>query len=150
MLYMLPFIYVISGPGMPIGVLTYWLTTNVWTFGQQFLVIRKMPTPGSAAETARHARINAKREKQGLEPLDFTPKKKVVVEESAPIRVQPKANKDGRKLSDEERLEAAREARRTAQEERRRKRDAAEQSQEFLSDGPSKSNPLNKNKKKKR
>src|SRR5690606_23896477 len=60
MLYMLPFIYVITGPGMPIGVLIYWLTTNVWTFVQQYIVIRATPTPGSDAEKERQERINAK------------------------------------------------------------------------------------------
>src|SRR5699024_5490319 len=56
MLYMLPFIYVITGPAMPIGVLIYWLTTNVWTFGQQYIVIRATPTPGSDAEQERQDR----------------------------------------------------------------------------------------------
>src|SRR5699024_3343637 len=84
MLYMLPFIYVITGPGMPIGVLIYWLTTNVWTFCQQYLVIRAAPTPGTEAERNRHERINAKRARKGLEPLDFTPPKKVSEPEPEP------------------------------------------------------------------
>ena len=60
-------------------------------------------------------------DKKGLEPLDFTPKKKVVEEpeEAAPIRVQPKRAKDGKRLSDQEKLEQARAARAKAQEERR-------------------------------
>lgn len=128
MLYMLPFIYVITGPGMPIGVLIYWLTTNVWTFVQQYIVIRATPTPGSDAEKERHERINAKRAKKGLEPLDFTPKKKVVQveEEEAPIRVQPvgKKRSSGKKLSDEEKLARAREARAKAQADRRAAQDA--------------------------
>lgn len=130
MLYMLPFIYVITGPGMPIGVLVYWLTTNVWTFVQQYIVIRATPTPGSAAEKQRHERINAKRAKKGLEPLDFTPKKSAVEIEqeaaSAPIRVQPvgKKRSSGKKLTDEEKLQRAREARARAREERRAKLEA--------------------------
>src|SRR5699024_903582 len=121
MLYMLPFIYVITGPGMPIGVLIYWLTTNVWPFGQQSIVIRATPTPGSDAEKERHERINAKRERKGLEPLDFTPPKKVSAEPEpeAPIRVQPTRGKGGRKLTDQEKLERARELRAKAAEERR-------------------------------
>lgn len=119
MLYMLPFIYVISGPGMPLGVLIYWLTTNTWNLGQQWIIIRNSPTPGSAAEKAHQERINAKRARKGLEPLDFTPKKKPVPVEEQQIRVQPRAAKGGKKLSDEERLAAAREARAKAQSERR-------------------------------
>ncbi|MGY5766097.1 membrane protein insertase YidC [Brachybacterium sp. DNPG3] len=122
MLYMLPFIYVITGPGMPIGVLMYWLTTSLWTLAQQLIVVLTYPTPGSPAETSRHNRINARRERKGLEPLDFTPKKPVVViDEDTPIRVQPKKSDGGRKLTDQERLAQAREARAKAQEERRRR-----------------------------
>ena len=150
MLYMLPFIYVITGPGMPIGVLIYWLTTNVWTFGQQAIVIRATPTPGSDAEKERHERINAKRERKGLEPLDFTPPKKVSEPDPEPerqIRVQPSAkNKGGKKLSDEEKLQRAREARAKAAEERRR---AQEESGDFPVPPP-KSSPLDKGKKKRK
>lgn len=32
------------------GVLVYWLTTNVWTMGQQMYVINQNPTPGSKAQ----------------------------------------------------------------------------------------------------
>lgn len=119
MLYIFPFIYVLTGPGMPIGVLVYWLTTNAWNLGQQFIIIRNSPTPGSAAEKARQKRINDKRERKGLEPIDFSPKKKPVPVEEQTIRVQPKKSQGGRKLSDAERLEAARAARAKAQEERR-------------------------------
>ncbi|WP_295699856.1 membrane protein insertase YidC [Lapillicoccus sp.] len=49
-LYLMPFFFMISGVNFPIGVLLYWLTTNVWSMGQQFYVIRRLPAPGSAAE----------------------------------------------------------------------------------------------------
>lgn len=52
MLYLFPVIFAISGVNFPIGVLIYWLTTNIWSMGQQFFVIRRMPTPGSPAEKA--------------------------------------------------------------------------------------------------
>ncbi|GMA35754.1 YidC/Oxa1 family membrane protein insertase [Demequina litorisediminis] len=50
LMYALPFIFVITGPNFPVGVLIYWTTTNLWTMGQQFYVIRNNPTPGSEAE----------------------------------------------------------------------------------------------------
>ncbi|NLT55015.1 MAG: membrane protein insertase YidC [Actinomycetales bacterium] len=56
MLYALPLIFAVSGVNFPIGVLLYWLTTNVWTTGQQFYVIRRMPAPGSLAEKALQER----------------------------------------------------------------------------------------------
>ncbi len=52
LLYVLPFTFVISGIvyGFPIGVLLYWLTTNVWSMVQQHVVIAKMPpVPATAA-----------------------------------------------------------------------------------------------------
>ncbi len=49
MLYVFPVMFAVFGINFPIGVLVYWLTTNLWTMGQQFWVIRRNPTPGSAA-----------------------------------------------------------------------------------------------------
>lgn len=60
MLYAFPAIFLITGVHFPIGVLFYWTTTNLWTMGQQFIVIRNMPAPGSAAEKAREERLRAK------------------------------------------------------------------------------------------
>ena len=49
MLYVFPLIFAISGVNFPVGVLIYWSTTNFWTWGQQFYVIKRNPTPGSPA-----------------------------------------------------------------------------------------------------
>ncbi|CAM5510597.1 membrane protein insertase YidC [Streptomyces violaceorubidus] len=43
---------------LPVGVLVYWLTTNVWTMGQQMYVIRNNPTPGSKAQAAYLERLH--------------------------------------------------------------------------------------------
>jgi len=66
LLYVLPFVFVLSGPFFPIGVLIYWTTTNLWTMGQQFYVIRNNPTPGSEAEKAFLERKRAKDEAKGI------------------------------------------------------------------------------------
>lgn len=57
MLYVLPFAFVFSGVFFPLGVVIYWFISNLWTMGQQFIVIRNMPTPGSDAAKAREARL---------------------------------------------------------------------------------------------
>jgi len=57
LLYILPFVFLFSGFAFPLGVMFYWLTSNIWTMGQQFVVIRNMPTPGSDAAKAREARL---------------------------------------------------------------------------------------------
>lgn len=60
LLYLLPFVFLFSGFAFPLGVMFYWLTSNLWTMGQQFLVIRNLPTPGSDAAKAREARLARK------------------------------------------------------------------------------------------
>ncbi len=53
LLYVLPVVFAVGGIAFPIGVLLYWTTSNLWTMGQQFYVIRNNPAPGTAAETAK-------------------------------------------------------------------------------------------------
>jgi YidC/Oxa1 family membrane protein insertase len=60
LLYLLPFVFLFSGFAFPLGVMFYWLTSNIWTMVQQFMVIRNMPTPGSDAAKAREARLARK------------------------------------------------------------------------------------------
>ena len=48
LLYVFPLVFAVSGVNFPIGVLLYWLTTNLWSMGQQFYVIRRNPSPGLA------------------------------------------------------------------------------------------------------
>jgi YidC/Oxa1 family membrane protein insertase len=70
LLYALPVIFAVTGVNFPIGVLIYWLTTNLWSMGQQFYVIRRMPAPGSLAEKAlqeRRARRGKRRRRAAPE-----------------------------------------------------------------------------------
>jgi YidC/Oxa1 family membrane protein insertase len=60
MLYAFPVIFLITGISFPLGVLIYWLVSNFWTMGQQYFVIRRMPTPGSIAHREREARLQKK------------------------------------------------------------------------------------------
>jgi YidC/Oxa1 family membrane protein insertase len=50
LMYVFPVIFLFMGINFPVGVLVYWLTTNVWTMGQQMYVISRNPTPGSKAQ----------------------------------------------------------------------------------------------------
>lgn len=63
LLYAYPFMFAIFGINFPVGVLLYWLTTNLWTMGQQFYVIRRNPAPGSQAWEAKQVR-DAERAKE--------------------------------------------------------------------------------------
>ena len=53
MLYGVPISLFVSGFIFPIGVLIYWMVNNLWTLGQQFFILRKMPPPGSDAAKAK-------------------------------------------------------------------------------------------------
>jgi YidC/Oxa1 family membrane protein insertase len=56
LLYVFPLMFMVSGINFPIGVLIYWFTTNLWSMGQQFYVIRNNPQPGTPAFDAKELR----------------------------------------------------------------------------------------------
>lgn len=87
LLYVFPLIFAVTGINFPVGVLIYWLTTNLWSMGQQFYVIRNNPQPDTPAYAAWEARQAAKRAKQngGVDPEAPVP---TIVE--AQPRQQPK------------------------------------------------------------
>jgi len=92
LLYVFPLVFAVSGVYFPVGVLLYWLTTNLWTMGQQFYVIRRMPAPGSKAEEALNARKEAKaKAKATAQPASGPATVAVEAPEApAPPRQQPK------------------------------------------------------------
>jgi YidC/Oxa1 family membrane protein insertase len=88
LLYLLPFVFLFSGFTFAIGVMFYWLASNLWTMGQQFLVIRNMPTPGSEAAFAREARLARRAQRRGITIIEDTPET-VVEEPKSTQRSQP-------------------------------------------------------------
>lgn len=91
LLYLMPIIFAVSGVNFPIGVLIYWTTTNLWSMGQQFYTIRRMPAPGSQAEIALKERRARKAAAKGTTlQLDEAPTT-VLDEKPRPgQRTQPK------------------------------------------------------------
>jgi YidC/Oxa1 family membrane protein insertase len=41
----LPFVFVPFIQGFPAGLIVYWITTNLWTVGQGYIIRRRMPPP---------------------------------------------------------------------------------------------------------
>jgi YidC/Oxa1 family membrane protein insertase len=66
LLYVLPVVFAVGGIAFPIGVLFYWTTSNLWTMGQQFYVIRNNPAPGTPAAAAKEERDRAKAARKGI------------------------------------------------------------------------------------
>jgi YidC/Oxa1 family membrane protein insertase len=89
LLYIFPVVFAVGGINFPIGVLIYWFTTNIWTMGQQFYVIRNNPQPGTPAFDAFEARKAEKAKRKAVrkgevpEELPDTPSENQA-------RVQPK------------------------------------------------------------
>jgi len=95
MLYLFPVIFAVSGVNFPIGVLIYWSTTNLWTWGQQYYVIKRNPTPGSPAWEELQAK---KAKKAGTTPEAPTEESgSIATEEPKGQRPQPKKKKKKKK-----------------------------------------------------
>lgn len=92
LLYALPIIFAVSGVNFPIGVLIYWLTTNLWSMGQQLYVIRRMPAPGSLAEKA----LQERRARRGHGPA-------VEAADSAVVDLKPRGQRQQPKRKDRKR-----------------------------------------------
>ena len=93
LLYVLPVVFAVFGIAFPIGVLLYWSTSNLWTMGQQFYVIRNNPTPGTPAYEAKQAREAARAERSASSGALPAAPGAVTVEAAKPPptpRVQPK------------------------------------------------------------
>jgi YidC/Oxa1 family membrane protein insertase len=86
LLYILPVVFAVGGVAFPLGVLFYWTTSNFWTMGQQFYVIRNNPAPGTPAFKAKQERDKKRGKDVAEDPM------KPVVEEGPkpPPRQQPK------------------------------------------------------------
>ncbi|QNE36207.1 membrane protein insertase YidC [Leifsonia shinshuensis] len=101
LLYLLPFVFLFSGFAFPLGVMFYWLTSNLWTMGQQFLVIRNMPTPGSDAAKAREARLARKgklvQDGAVVLQVDEVPAKPVTTQRVQPVNKNRAKKQAGKK-----------------------------------------------------
>ncbi|WP_403021829.1 membrane protein insertase YidC [Salinibacterium sp. GXW1014] len=94
LLYLLPLVFLFSGFTFPLGVMFYWLVSNIWTMVQQFIVIRNMPTPGSEAALAREARMAKKAQRRGITIVED---EKPAVEKPKPAQRQQPVNPKNRK-----------------------------------------------------
>jgi len=97
MLYLFPVIFAVSGVNFPIGVLIYWSTTNLWTWGQQFYVIKRNPTPGSPAYEELQKKRAAKNPNAAIENIDGAADGSVIDPDLKGQRQQPNKKKKKKK-----------------------------------------------------
>ncbi len=69
LLYGMPIGLFVSSFFFPLGVLMYWFINNLWTLGQQFYILKKLPPPGSAGALAKAAADRPK-----IDPKELAPK----------------------------------------------------------------------------
>jgi YidC/Oxa1 family membrane protein insertase len=91
LLYGMPISLFVSGFFFPILVLLYWFTNNLWTLGQQFYILKKLPPPGSPAALAK-----AELDKPKVDPKLLAPKPgaKPVRLKKGPATVAPSSTID--------------------------------------------------------
>ncbi len=51
MLRIMPLMFVVFAVNVPLAVVLYWVTTNFWSMGQQWVLLRNAPTPAGTAAT---------------------------------------------------------------------------------------------------
>ncbi|PWC06015.1 membrane protein insertase YidC [Mycetocola zhujimingii] len=97
LLYILPFVFLFSGFAFPLGVMFYWLVSNIWTMVQQFIIIRQMPMPGTEAAKEREERLARKGK---LKPAESGEGDTLVIEEKRPAqRQQPMGKNRAKKVA---------------------------------------------------
>ncbi|PVU83085.1 hypothetical protein DDP54_08805 [Cellulomonas sp. WB94] len=82
MVNLAPVMLVLSGLWLPLGVLTYWLVSNLWALAQQLVVLRYLPTPGTPA----HARFIERRPTLAPDPPTATQARRTGRQRAQPVR----------------------------------------------------------------
>ena len=67
-MFALPFVFVIFIINFQAGLIVYWITTNVWTIGQQLLVKKLYPKPEPRRPRGRRRRRRQARAREAAEP----------------------------------------------------------------------------------
>jgi YidC/Oxa1 family membrane protein insertase len=89
----LPFVFVPFIQGFPAGLLVYWITTNLWTVGQQYIIRRTAGLPVLGAPGSGTAPVPAVvSEKDRERPKKDKAKEKA--EKAKPEKAKPSANGD--------------------------------------------------------
>jgi YidC/Oxa1 family membrane protein insertase len=75
MLYVFPIGVVVGAPFLPLAVLLYWVSNNLWTLGQQWIVYRKIDTEEAEKRDTTTATQKALAPKPGQKPIRPEPQR---------------------------------------------------------------------------
>ncbi|WLP88501.1 membrane protein insertase YidC [Gordonia sp. NB41Y] len=67
-LYVFPLGILLTGPFFPVAILLYWMSNNIWTYGQQHLVFGKIEKEEEEARLAKQEKLKANAPKPGVKP----------------------------------------------------------------------------------
>jgi YidC/Oxa1 family membrane protein insertase len=70
----LPLMFFVFAVNVPLAVIIYWVTTNFWSVGQQYMLLRNAPAPAGdvqAAAAGAPALVDSGGERKGLGPLSM-------------------------------------------------------------------------------
>jgi YidC/Oxa1 family membrane protein insertase len=69
MLYVFPIGVVVGAPFLPLAVLLYWVSNNLWTLGQQYVVYRRIDAEESAKREQAAVTRQARAPRPGQKPV---------------------------------------------------------------------------------
>lgn len=69
MLYVFPIGVVVGAPFLPLAVLIYWVSNNLWTLGQQYVVYKKIDAEEAEKKTQAVAERQARAPRPGQKPV---------------------------------------------------------------------------------
>ena len=69
MLYLFPIGVVVGAPFLPLAVLLYWVSNNLWTLGQQYVVYKRIDAEESAKREEKAATQQARAPRPGQKPV---------------------------------------------------------------------------------
>ncbi len=67
-LYIFPLGILVTGPFFPVAILLYWVSNNLWTYGQQHIVFGRIAAEEEAAKLAKQEKQRANAPKPGARP----------------------------------------------------------------------------------
>ncbi|GAA4669779.1 membrane protein insertase YidC [Gordonia humi] len=67
-LYVFPLGILVTGPFFPLAILLYWVSNNLWTYGQQHIVFGRIAKEEEAAKAEKEERLKANAPKPGAKP----------------------------------------------------------------------------------
>jgi len=67
-LYVFPLGILVSGAFFPVAILLYWVSNNLWTYGQQHIVFNRIEKEDEAKKAAKQEKLKANAPKPGARP----------------------------------------------------------------------------------